>query len=186
MMVLVLLALVVPASESSPLVIFDFSRSDDISAWVSVNDVVMGGQSSGELEGTSEGTALFSGSVSFENGGGFASVRTRPKRHDLHQHDGLRLRIRGDGRLYKLNLKLDGYLDGVMYRAIFQTKADDWQTIFLPFSQFEPTFRGRSAPDAPTFDASRIASFGLMISDRQEGPFRLELAWIRAAELGSQ
>jgi hypothetical protein len=50
----------------------------------------------------------------------------------------------------------------------------------LPFSEFVPTFRGRTVPGAPPLDLSRVVTVGLMISDKQAGPFRLEIAWIKA------
>ena len=118
--------------------------------------------------------------VSLENGGGFASVRSRPREHDLGGCSVLELRIRGDGRRYKINLKTDLREDGLLYRAVFETREDEWQTLRLPFEEFLPTFRGRIAREAPPLDLSCVASLGLMISDRQAGPFRLEIARIGA------
>jgi monofunctional biosynthetic peptidoglycan transglycosylase len=46
----------------------------------------------------------------------------------------------------------------------------------LPFARFVPTFRGRRLDGEPPLDPSRIATLGLMVSDRQLGPFRLEIA----------
>ena len=43
--------------------------------WTIVNDGVMGGLSSSEIIETEEKTLIFSGLVSLENNGGFASVR---------------------------------------------------------------------------------------------------------------
>jgi monofunctional biosynthetic peptidoglycan transglycosylase len=92
----------------------------------------------------------------------------------------LELRIRGDGRRYKTNLKTDLRADGVLYRAVFETREDEWQTLRLPFEEFLPTLRGRSVREAPPLDLSCVNSVGLMISDRQAGPFRLEIARIEA------
>lgn len=159
---------------------FDFADEAVIDAWVAVNDAVMGGVSTGRLEATGNGTAAFTGLVSLENDGGFASVRSRPREHDLGGCAGLELRVRGDGRRYKINLKTDPLPDGVLYRAVFETREDEWQTLRLPFVKFLPAFRGRIVPEAPPLDPSRVRSLGLMISDRQAGPFRLEIARIAA------
>lgn len=160
--------------------LIDFSSAAELDDWMPVNDGVMGGRSTGGLEHSADGTALFAGCVSFENGGGFASTRSKPRNFDLGGRAGLTLRVRGDGRRYKLNLKTDGQLDGVLYRVTFETRPDAWQVLSFGFDEFVPTFRGRLVPTAPPMDPSRIASLGLMISDRQEGPFRLEIAWIEA------
>jgi len=83
--------------------LFDFSTERTVGAWVSIDDVVMGGVSSSRLEATGSDTAVFTGLVSLENNGGFASVRSRPEEHDLGGYSGLEIRIRGDGRRYKIS-----------------------------------------------------------------------------------
>lgn len=159
---------------------FDFRLAADVKDWAPIDDVVMGGRSCSRLEPTPEGTAVFTGVVSLDNGGGFASIRSKPRTHDFARYLGISIRVRGDGRRYKLNLKTDRKLDGVLYRVVFPTLSGTWHTLDLPFDSFEPTFRGRVVPDVPPLDPAHIVSFGLMIADRQEGPFRIEVAWIRA------
>ena len=162
------------------MLLFNFSTEQAIDDWMSINDVVMGGVSSGRLVATGNDTVAFTGLVSLENGGGFASVRSRPREHDLRGYSGLELRIRGDDRRYKINLKTDIRADGILYRAIFETREGEWQTLRLPFGEFLPTLRGRVVPEAPPLDLSCVTSLGLMISDRQAGPFRLEITLIGA------
>jgi monofunctional biosynthetic peptidoglycan transglycosylase len=41
-------------------------------------------------------------------------------------------------------------------------------------------FRGRVLTDVPPLNPSKIASVGVLISDKQAGPFRLEMGWIKA------
>jgi NADH dehydrogenase [ubiquinone] 1 alpha subcomplex assembly factor 1 len=55
-----------------------------------------------------------------------------------------------------------------------------WCDVRLPFARFEAVFRGFTVPGHPPLDRSAIRTFGLMISGRQAGPFRLELASMRA------
>ena len=160
--------------------LYDFAAPQAASEWSAINDVVMGGVSSGGVRTTGDGTLLFAGNVSLENNGGFASIRSRPRAWDLGSYSGIAIRFLGDGKRYKLNLKTDSALDGIMYRATFETREGEWQTLRFPFSGFKASFRGREVPDAPPLDPAGIASFGLLISDKQAGPFRLELAWIGA------
>ena len=54
------------------LLLFDFSASPNWNVWEIENDVVMGGNSSSKLERSVEGNAVFKGTVSLENNGGFA------------------------------------------------------------------------------------------------------------------
>ena len=45
----------------------------------------------------------------------------------------------------------------------------------LPFDEFEPGFRGRLLPDQPKIDPTFIRQIGFMITDKQQGDFRLEV-----------
>jgi monofunctional biosynthetic peptidoglycan transglycosylase len=135
----------------------------------------MGGVSSGSIRYDTAGYAVFSGSVSFENNGGFASVRSLPADLNLGGSRGIFLQVRGDGKSYRLNLKLSPDFDGVLYMARFTSGGEMWQTVQLPFDSFLPTFRGRTLSDLPQVDPREIKSIGFMIADRQEGPFRIDI-----------
>jgi NADH dehydrogenase [ubiquinone] 1 alpha subcomplex assembly factor 1 len=145
--------------------------------WSSIGDPVMGGRSRAELvvEG---GVAVFSGVVSLERNGGFASVRSEPGAYDLSRYQGLLLRVRGDGKRYALRLRTTDAFDGVSFQAWLQPEPGAWREVRLPFAAFEAVFRGGTVPGHPPLDPAAVRTFGLMISGRQEGPFRLELASI--------
>ena len=55
--------------------IFNFTKSSDVSGWMVVDDIVMGGRSSGFFQLDKDGYGMFTGEVSLENNGGFSSVR---------------------------------------------------------------------------------------------------------------
>jgi hypothetical protein len=101
--------------EAQSRLIYDFEGQDTAALWVRVNDGVMGGLSQSTLTLTQESTAVFAGTLSLENNGGFASVRTYPYDFGLGEYEGLTFRVRGDGRGYKLRLRGDGRLDGLTY-----------------------------------------------------------------------
>ena len=58
-------------------------------------------------------------------------------------------------------------------------KNNTWQEIELPFASFWPNWRGRKL-NAPPISSSDITALGIMIYDGQNGPFRLEVDWIKA------
>jgi len=66
------------------------------------------------------------------------------------------------------------------YQQPFATKKGDWQEIVLPIHDFVATSFGQIMRDAPKLDTENIRSFGFTISDKQAGPFKLEVDWIRA------
>lgn len=159
------------------LVLLDLRLGADRDALHPIDDAVMGGRSRSRVEPCGGGAA-FTGEVSLADGGGFASVRSAPRRWDLRGRSVLVLRVRGDGRRYKLNLRDDAALDGVTWQAPFDPPAA-WGEARVALSALEPRLRGRPVA-APPLDRARVATVGLLVSDRQAGPFRLEVAWIAA------
>ena len=162
----------------SPLI--DFSKPDAVLPWRAIDDRVMGGASLSRLRYDEAGHAVFEGEVSFDNGGGFASVRNAEFVIEPSDADALLLDVCGDGKRYKINLRMDDGFDGINYQTAFQPPAGEWSIILLPLADFAPTFRGRMLADAPALDASNVSQIGLMIGDRQQGPFRLACSRIRA------
>jgi monofunctional biosynthetic peptidoglycan transglycosylase len=179
---LVLLLVVVSATtgagtgEKEIMTLIDFSRGD--ATWPHINDGVMGGVSSGEMS-AGDGYATFQGRVSFENNGGFSSVRSPAVVYDLSMYEGLILRVRGDGKRYGFRLRTDASFDGVSYQVQIEPPVGEWTEISAPFTDFIPVYRGRVVRDHPPLDPSRIATFGLIIS-RQEGPFRIDVESVSA------
>jgi len=165
---------------SGPLVLFDFADPAAAAGFAPIDDVVMGGRSWSRAEGA-DGALRFTGEVSLEQGGGFASIRSRPRPVDLSGCAGLTITARGDGRRYKVNLRTDEAFDGVTWQALLELPAGAWRTVTLPFAAFEPRFRGRAVPAAGPLDPSRLATLGFLVGDRQAGPFRLEVARVEGA-----
>lgn len=157
-------------------VLFDFTGPSDPSAWHSIDDPVMGGVSQSRFVATEEG-AVFTGTVSLEHGGGFASVRAPESTYDLSAQEGLRLRLRGDGKRYWVTLYTDPG-DSVSYRLSLHPPPQ-WTTVPVPFDDLTPYRRGTKVPETPPFTPARIRALGFLIADEQDGPFRLEVAWIR-------
>jgi monofunctional biosynthetic peptidoglycan transglycosylase len=167
------------AAEDEPMRLFDFSDPSVVASWRPVHDGVMGGVSSGKVTAV-EGAVRLEGQVSLENNGGFASYRLDGALPDLSAEDGLRLRVRGDGQVYKLSLRTDGSWDGVSWQAPFATVNGQWTTLDLAFEHLVPTWRGRLVTRTPPFDPASIRQVGIVIADAQEGPFALELASLHA------
>lgn len=157
--------------------LIDFQDPAESRRWRAINDNVMGGISRGSMR-VEASVGVFSGETSLANNGGFASVRRDPQVFDLSTEAGIAMYVRGDGRSYQLRLYTYQLPQGAAYRAIFQPAAGEWQRIELTWQDFQPMFRGRRLPDLPPIDPAAIDRVGLMIVDRQAGPFRLEVAQI--------
>lgn len=165
-------------------VLFDFRQPEQTEAWYPVDDRVMGGISESAFEPSENNTAVFTGRVSLENNGGFASVRMESETFDLSRYSGIILRVKSDGKDYNLNLKTDSNFSGVYFQASFSPPAEQWTTVKLPFSAFRAKIRGRYVDDQYELTPADISSFGFMISDKQQGPFQLQVDSIGAYREG--
>jgi len=161
--------------------LLDFSDEGATACWRSIDDVVMGGVSHSALLPYAAGVASFSGVVSLDRGGGFASVRTEPQRWRTAGARSFVLRCRGDGRNYKFTARVDDGFDGVQYQARFAPPRGAWTEVDLPVADFVASFRGRTVTDAGPLQPEKIRQLGFMVSDKQAGPFELLLEWVGVA-----
>jgi monofunctional biosynthetic peptidoglycan transglycosylase len=175
------LTLTMNAETASDKILFDFATATNSSAWQIVNDDVMGGVSTSRFEVFTNG-AVFSGAVSLENNGGFASVRSSPVRRNLIGFDAFVIRVRGDGHRYKFTVRTETGFDTPIYQCAFTTRRGEWEEHRLPFKDFVPTFRGRVLTDAPPLNPAKVSTVGFLIADNQDGPFRLEITSIRVGK----
>lgn len=170
-----LLIMTVSMNVTAQKVLVDFSEQYILSQWQIMNDGVMGGLSESSILLSSENHAVFSGYVSLDNNGGFASVRYRfdPMKMDSYNH--LVIRIKGDGKRYQLRVKSNAS-DRHAYISYFQTSGE-WQVIKVPLNQMYPTFRGRSLnmPDYPKLIMEELA---FLIANKKDEEFRLLIDYI--------
>jgi monofunctional biosynthetic peptidoglycan transglycosylase len=164
--------------------LFDFKQAAAATRWQAVNDGVMGGVSQGAFRLTPAGILEFTGTLSLENNGGFASVRSKPANLGLKSNDTLLIKLKGDGRDYSLNLYINRPLMAFSYRANFATKKDEWLEIRAPLANFVATSFGREVASAGPVDPAEIIGVGFMLSDKKPGPFRLEIESIQAVSPG--
>ena len=148
------------------------------SQWYVVNDSVMGGISQSSVTEHPDEGLVFSGVLSLENNGGFASTRTEKLPSDWSTASALQMKIVGDGRSYIATVRTPSRaLRRVYYRQAFDTTAGTETTITLPLENFEAYTFGRRVPSAPSLAQARsqIGSAGIMLADKNEGPFSLRI-----------
>ncbi|MCV7420471.1 CIA30 family protein [Mycobacterium yunnanensis] len=166
----------------SDVVLTDLDDADAVTAWTTINDPVMGGKSTSQVA-FGGGGLTFSGNVSLENGGGFASARG-PLDPNLGRRaagaTALHVHALGDGKTYLLKLGVAGQSWSYVQR--FPTVASVRQTYDLPLDGFEPVgMRLTPDPDAPrTLDPSLVDQLLLYILDEQQGPFEITVSGVDA------
>ena len=152
----------------------DFCDPATARAFRGINDAVMGGESTSRLS-VVDAALVFEGEVSLQSNGGFASFRG-PVQIPAGA-SALQVTVRGDGKRYKLTVKLDDSNATAQYQSPF-TAPRDWTTLRFAPGEFTASFRGRSVV-APPLAFGEVRTLGVLISDRQAGPFRIELRDVR-------
>jgi NADH dehydrogenase [ubiquinone] 1 alpha subcomplex assembly factor 1 len=162
----------------TPGLITDFSNLAS-QKWRITNDGVMGGLSESHFQINADGNAVFLGEISLKNNGGFASVKNHESLN-LDGHQAIRLHIHGDGKRYSFRLQTgeQGDVHPWSYECRFDTEPGLWMEAELPLKQFTATYRGSVPKNVPDLDPAKIRRYGFLISDSQEGPFRLEISKI--------
>jgi NADH dehydrogenase [ubiquinone] 1 alpha subcomplex assembly factor 1 len=105
--------------------------------------------------------------------GGRGEAESRPETAGLVRNP--------NSRRYKFTARTDRSFDSALYQIAFMTKKGEWEEHRLPLKQFVATFRGRVLAEEPPLDAAKVTSVGFLIADKQDGPFRLEIAWVHAS-----
>ncbi|TXB69418.1 CIA30 family protein [Phaeodactylibacter luteus] len=144
--------------------------------WVPINDTVMGGLSQSRFE-TIAGEGIFSGRVSLDNSGGFASVKAGLSQMvPLHNFRAIRISYCPDGKAYDIRLRVqEEQWAHIAYRFTLPPSSGTWQTADCPLDEFSPTFRGRHKPEAPALSSLTLSQVGFLISQRQAGPFEFRV-----------
>jgi hypothetical protein len=169
-------------SEEPDVVLVNLDSAGDAAAWTTVNDPVMGGKSTARIEFGNSGV-VFSGNISLENNGGFASARG-PENPDIGRRatgaTSLGVRAIGDGKTYLLKVGTAGQPWSYIQR--FTTEAGVQRSYQLPIEDFEAVgMRLAPAPDAPqTLDPASISQVAVYILDKQQGPFEITVSEINA------
>ncbi|WBW74143.1 mitochondrial protein complex assembly protein [Schizosaccharomyces osmophilus] len=164
-----------------------------------VDDRVRGGSSISHLTvekgNDSDSYARFWGTLDTKTlgGAGFASQATNiPNRKwNLREFDGIEINIaKSDNFKYTFIIKDDHQKRGDHERSTLSYEYDfspsfskEDQSIYIPFSEFRPTYRGRPVEGAPPLDTSEIVQFSFMnrsFFNSQNGDFELLLTSVRA------
>ena len=166
------------SSISQEKVIINPVKEIGLNNWRIVNDNVMGGVSKSDLYLNENKNLIFSGEVSLDYNGGFASCRHSLEEINLEGVVSFKMRIKGDGKTYKFRLSQSNR--SVNYSSNFQTKKNTWIDVEIFINDLSPTFMGYYSRSSPKIKIENMNSIGFLISDKQEGEFSLEIKNVKA------
>ena len=151
-------------------VIFNFNKKSDLQDWIIVDDVVMGGESSGSFKLNPDGFGVFEGSISLDNNGGFSSLRYRSKKILIKEYTKVIIKLRGDGKKYQFRIKSNSG-DYYSYISSFLTSGE-WQEVEIPLKDMYPSFRGRRL-DQANFSNDYFEEIAFLIGNKKKEKFKL-------------
>ena len=152
------------------ILVFDFNENSNLSKWRVIDDVVMGGRSTGNFKLNKDGNGVFYGNVSLDNNGGFSSLRHGFNKLNIEKFKTLVLKIKGDGKNYQFRIKHKSS-DYASYITSFSSSGE-WQEIEIPLKEMYPSFRGRKL-DAPNFSHDSIEEIVFLIGNKKNERFEL-------------
>ncbi|RMB56665.1 hypothetical protein EAX61_13755 [Dokdonia sinensis] len=155
---------------------FDFGTScDNCDDWFVVLDGVMGGLSEGKVEKT-ETSIIFRGSISLENNGGFASLRTPYQNYDLSEYKTVTVRYRSTGQDFGLTLNKYRQFWRPQYKTNLPITNGEWKTITCNLADFGTYRLGNTINENPnTEDLSKIIRLGLISNTKAPTDFEIEV-----------
>ena len=169
-----------PESKAESKATANLEFDSGVKGWQTVLDGVMGGRSTGRIAAGEGGTLRFTGELSLENNGGFSQIRTAVPEGTYAGTTGLIMRVKGDGRSYQCDIRSSRLrLMAGGYQSVFKTKVGEWTEVEIPFDQCVANSFGQRMRNAPALDPASIESVGITLADKQEGPFAIEVDWIR-------
>lgn len=163
--------------EPECIIIDDFAEGIPKLQWYTVNDGVMGGLSQGAA--SLDQDVLVHSGVLNTNGGGFSYVGARLPANILTGYTRLQVRMNTYGRQYSVNFG-DSRNRRISHQALIPLgSVDFWQEVLIDFDQTVPTIFSRQVNGAP-FATSAIEELSFILGDGINGPFRMEIDWIKA------
>lgn len=175
-------------------------RAGDLFGFAPLDDVVMGGASSSDIDNN---TGVWSGAVTSANGGGFVGVRSTPFRDgtslDMSACEGVELRLRrGGGRRFKFVTRDSAEFNGICWTTsfdaanggVFGRRDDSSQTVVrLPFDGQVPTIFAKTVA-GKSFQIDNVVGFQIAYSKFEydgklnpnfaEGDFSLQILELTA------
>jgi NADH dehydrogenase [ubiquinone] 1 alpha subcomplex assembly factor 1 len=176
----IILMLLLMLSSPNDKLQFDFGKEKgNVKTWFTITDNVMGGVSTSKLD-MKETSILFTGSISFDNNGGFASFRSGFSKFDLTAYDAVRIRFKSENQKFALTLDNSRNWWEPNYKYEFQSEqSSDWKTVSFNLADFHEEIIGRKSGNKINKGILKnICQIGIITNDKKEGPFSLEIDYI--------
>ena len=178
--------------------LWDFSESDGVQACVDMSDTDIGGFSKVSLQhvpqdGHDPPHAHFTGQISNQlpdrnnpiERTGYAAFRTRDRPPtlfgrslwDVEHYAYLALRVKSDGRKYKVNIQTESVeVTDIHQHRLYAKKPGEWETVLIKWTDFVRTNHGIIVEPQSEMLRERVRTIGIGLTDRIAGPFNFRIS----------
>ncbi len=164
---------------NSSMYMIDFGTSCDTCDWFVVVDGVMGGRSKGTVVET-EDSVVFTGEISLENNGGFASYRSAYGEYDLSKFTEVEIRYKSTGQNFAFTLNNYQRFYKPSFKHELPVTNGMWREIKLPLRNFKKYRLGNQLSGNPSEEElASIIRLGLISNDEKASAFIIEIDYIR-------
>lgn len=120
---------------------------------------------------------------------GYAAFRTRDRPAtlwgrslwDVEHYAFLALRVKSDGRKYKVNIQTESVeLTDLHQHRLYTRKPGEWETILIKWTDFVRTNHGVIVEPQSEMLRERVRTIGVGLTDRVAGPFNFRISKIWA------
>ncbi|KAN0035369.1 hypothetical protein ACTA71_004635 [Dictyostelium dimigraforme] len=173
-------------------VLFSFRQPQKLDKWRIVTDQEVGGFTTAAFKfNPSDQFAEFSGILSKKlptnneriKSSGYAGVfgKVDISDYDLNTFNRISIRVKSDKRTYSIAL-LKGNEKQTMYKSIFATTPNQWETVEVPLNDFFKVHKGVVEMDLTKMNPNGIDSIGFVQTDKEEGQFNLKVEYIKLVQ----
>eukprot|EP01132_Coremiostelium_polycephalum_P006659 gene6659-8238_t len=173
-------------------VIFSFKDQNSIKNWKIISDKEVGGFTEGTFKLSSDQQyAIFSGKLSkqlptdnpdIKSSGYIGAYSPKGSKiiedTDIANYDTFSIRVNTEGRTYAMGI-LKNNEKFTMYKSLFTTAPDTWETVELPILDFFKVNRGVVQLDLSMSSKENIDSIGFVQTGPKDGPFQLKVEYIK-------
>lgn len=89
------------------------------------------------------------------------------------------MRLRTKGRGFMVCIKPSSVITNDLYQGYIYLPENKWFTVGLPFDDFMLTGYGYIKEEQKQLDGRRVDSFSISLIDPREGPFSLDIEYIK-------
>lgn len=156
----------------------DFGTKGNSSDWYVLNDAVMGGLSEGNLTKKAN-SIIFEGSVSLENNGGFASIRSAYDRYKMASFNQIEIRYRSNAYDFAMTLELFQQFYRPYFKYNLPDTKNEWVIRTIDLKDFKAYSLGKYLGyKLDNKDKNNIIRMGFISDEKRAGAYMIEIDYI--------